>query len=199
MSKRKKTKTNVKEGIISILAILILVVAVVGISYAVWNQSFTGTKDNSLNTGYVSFTYTESNDNVISIENATPMSDENGKKQTGSKSMFDFNVSATYKGVDSIQYEVYTTLVQNTLSPEYLKVYLTDQNNQAVEGYKEDVPTYNMLPNSSIGEGKTLYKGTLSSSGKSKNLRLRIWISSNYDQPEVSKSFSFKVNVKGQV
>lgn len=200
MSKRKKDKVNVKEMVISILAVLILIVAVVGISYAVWNKSFMGTKENSLNTGYVSFTYAESNNNVISIENAVPMSDENGKKQTGSKNMFDFNVSANYKGVESIRYEVYTILIQSTLDPKYVKVYLTDQNDQVIEGYdKKEVPTYDTLANSLIEEGKTLYKGVLSSSGDSKNLRLRIWLSSSYDEAEVSKSFSFKVNVKGEV
>lgn len=195
----KEKKNNTKEIVISVLSILILIVAVVGISYAVWSQTFMGGRENNLNTGYISFSYTESNDNVIAINNAVPMSDENGKKQNGTTSMFDFTVSASYAGVDSLNYEVSTTPITSTLDEKYVKVYLTDQNDNPVVGYKESVPTYDMLKDSLTEGSKTIYESSISSSGSSKKLRLRIWVSSDYNLPDVSRTFSFKVNVKGSV
>ena len=190
-------KTNTKEIIITALSILILLVAVVGISYSIWTQTFLGTKENSINTGYISFSYTESDTNVIEISNAVPMADENGKRMNGNKNMFDFTVSAKYSGVSSIGYEIYATPVTQTLESKYIKVYLTDQNDQAITGFDEDVPTYEKLKDSKIENSKTIYKSSLTSSGQSDDYRLRVWVNSDYNMPETSKSFSFKVNVKG--
>ena len=196
-SNKKKNGINVKETVVSILIVLILLVVVAGVSYAVWSRTFTGEKENSLKTGYVSFNYKESDTNVISIENAIPVSDEVGKKQKDSNSMFDFNVSAEYKGVKNINYEVYSTLMKSTQDPKYVKVYLTNQNDEPFSEYSKTVPTYNLLSDSLIEEGKTLYKGNLKS-GSIDNFRLRVWLSSDYSDGSESRTFTFKVNVKGE-
>lgn len=190
-------KNNSKEIIISVLSVLILIVAVVGISYAVWTQTFLGTQENSLNTGYVSFTYTESETNVIAINNAIPIEDEEGKKLASKKSFFNFTISAKYAGVDSIGYEIYATPITQTLDPKYVKVYLTDYSEVPYAGYTGDVPTFDTLADSTV-EGKKLYDGVLTKSGNINRFRLRVWVSSDYNLPESSKSFSFKVNVKGK-
>lgn len=193
----KEKRNNSKEIIISVLSVLILIVAVVGISYAVWTQTFLGTQENSLNTGYVSFTYTESETNVIAINNAIPIEDEEGKKLSSKNTFFNFTISAKYAGVDSIGYEIYATPITQTLDPKYVKVYLTDYNEVPYAGYTTDVPTFDTLADSTV-EGKKLYDGVLTKSGKVNRFRLRVWVSSDYNLPELSKSFSFKVNVKGK-
>lgn len=196
MEKEKKTKR--KEMYISILAILILLIAVFGISYAVWQQAFSGTRDNSVSTGYISFSYTESNTNVISIENAVPTSDDSGKKLVGNKNMFDFSISARYAGVPSIHYEIYTEPLVQSLDERYVKVYLTSQNNIPLSGYDVKVPTYDNLDRASVGNGKKLYEGNLTESSRVEKFRLRIWVSSEFNMPEESYKFSFKVHVKGK-
>lgn len=196
MEKEKSIKR--KEVFISILAVLILMVAVFGISYAVWQQTSLGTKENSISTGYVSFSYTESNTNVISIHNATPISDDAGKKLIGSNNSFEFSISAKYAGLPSIRYEVYTEPLKATLDERFLKVYLTNQNDVPVSGYDITIPTYDSLEASSTGNGKKLYEGTLTESGKIEKLRLRVWVSSDFDMPaNDSYQFSFKVHVRG--
>ena len=50
----------------------------IGISFAVWNYGFLGNV-NTLDTGEVSLELLESNTDIISIENALPISDETGK------------------------------------------------------------------------------------------------------------------------
>ncbi len=188
---------NKKEIIVMTLSVVILIVAVIGISYSIWTQTFMGTKENSINTGYISFSYTESNTNVIEIKDAVPISDENGKKLTGNTNMFDFTVSAKYAGVPSIDYEIYITPSKQTLESKYVKVYLTNQNDQPLPGFENEVPTYESLMDSNIDDSKVVYKSSLKNSNSSADYRLRIWVSSEYNEPSLSKDFSFKVNVIG--
>ena len=194
---KDEKKNNEKEIIITTLSVLILIVAVFGISYSIWSQTFYGTKENSINTGYVSFTYNESDTNVIDIKNAVPMTDANGKMLTGGSNTFDFTVSAKFAGVSSIGYEVYATPIEKTIDTKYVKVYLTDQNDNPISGFDTTVPTYDNLTDSSETGSKTIYKSELTKSEEVKKYRLRVWISSDYDYPEESKKLSFKVNVKG--
>lgn len=187
-----------KELIISILGVILLFIVVIGVSYAVWSRTFLGTQENSINTGYVSFSYTESDTNVIEIHNAVPTSDTNGKMLSGSNEMFDFSVSASFAGVSSIDYEIYATPIIQTIDTQYIKVYLTDQNDQPVGFYDtETTPTYSSLNDSSVEGSKTIYKSTLTTSGEDVDYRLRIWVASNYNVSSESQKFAFKVNVVG--
>lgn len=194
---KEENKKSKKELIITTLSILILVVAVFGISYSIWSQTFNGTKENSINTGYVSFTYNESDTNVIDIKNAMPMTDANGKMLTGGSNTFDFTVSAKFAGISSIGYEIYATPIEKTIDTNYVKVYLTDQNDNPITGFDSTIPTYETLTDSSEVGSKTIYKSELTKSEEVKKYRLRVWISSDYDYPTESKKLSFKVNVKG--
>lgn len=210
-------KKDIKQVLFSSLAIFILVIAVIGISYAVWSRTFRGEKDNSLTTATVSFSYTEHETNNISLVNALPMSDTNGKKLYGDKEVFDFTVTGNYGKTGEVFYDVYATPYDMTLSDKYVKVYVTDQNDNPVEGYDGDeVPTYNTLEDYEIPasakdtvatKGKLLYSSTLTPQKNSANLRVRVWLSSSYgssenaeeNTPEQSLTFAFKVNVRGRL
>lgn len=198
-----KQKTGKKsEVIFGTIGVFILILAVIGISYAIWSKTFLGTKENSLKTGYVSFSYSEADNSYISLENALPISDKQGKELSGAKNVFDFNVSASYKGVSKIKYDIFAESVDNnTLPEEFVKVYLTDQNDNPVEGYEGDnVPLYEDLQNYNYN-GKNHYKllhsGYLTEQDSNKNFRLRIWLSSDFTDGSNQLTFSFKVNVKG--
>lgn len=198
-----KQKTGKKsEVIFGTIGVFILILAVIGISYAIWSKTFLGTKENSLKTGYVSFSYSEADNSYISLENALPISDQQGKELSGAKNVFDFNVSASYKGVSKIKYDIFAESVDNnTLPEEFVKVYLTDQNDNPVEGYEGDnVPLYDDLQNYNYN-GKNHYKllhsGYLTEQDSNKNFRLRIWLSSDFTDGSNQLTFSFKVNVKG--
>ena len=60
-----------KENIIIIAILVIMLLAIIGVSYAAFNYSKTGTKLNSITTGSITMTYTET-DNVININGALP-------------------------------------------------------------------------------------------------------------------------------
>jgi len=74
-----------------------LLIAVIGISFAVFNFTGIGSKQNSVTTGTLVMTYTE-NTNGISITNAMPMTDIARKVSTNSNEKFKFTVSASITG-----------------------------------------------------------------------------------------------------
>lgn len=198
--RQENNKKN--EVFFAAIGVLILILAVLGISYAIWSKTFLGTKENSLKTGYVSFSYSEADNSYISLENALPISDKQGKELSGAKNVFDFNVSASYKGINKIKYDIFAEQVgTNTLSEEFVKVYLTDQNNNPIEGYSgESVPLYDTLQNYNYNGNnkyKLLHSDYLTEQDSNKGYRLRIWLSSDFTEGSDQLNFSFKVNVKG--
>ena len=115
----KQENDKKSEVVFGTIGVFILILAVLGISYAIWAKTFLGTKENSLKTGYVSFSYSEANNSYILLENALPISDKQGKELSGEKNVFDFNVSASYKGIDKIKYDIFAEPVgTNTLSED---------------------------------------------------------------------------------
>lgn len=103
------TKTSIKNGdnkrkkIIIISLIVILLTLTIGISFAVWNYSFVGSA-NTIDTGEVSLELLESNTDIISIENALPISDETGKTLNET---FDFAVTTKASKDLDIGYSIY--------------------------------------------------------------------------------------------
>ena len=68
-------KNNKKILIISVVAVLLLVVAIVATSYAMFTANLTGTKQNKINTGYVTLNCTET---TFELSDTTAMSDADG-------------------------------------------------------------------------------------------------------------------------
>ena len=191
-----------KQILFSIFGILSLLVITIGVTYAVFTYTKEGTTDNIVTTGTLKFLYTENNTNGngISITEAEPISDTQGKSLVGDNNVFDFKVEATNTGNEVIPYEV--TLRKkdtSTMSEENVKVYLTDEtdNSDIVE------PTlYSKLTQTNIDVGsnieKTLYKGKVAGGELTylKTFRLRMWIDENSNQDDINgKSFTGMVNV----
>lgn len=194
-------KKDIKQILLSSLAILILIVTVIGISYAVWSQTFKGQTENTITTGKISFSYVENKTNNIKIEDALPISDEKGKKLSGDTETFDFTVSND--SAVNVKYDVFLTPYKNEIDNKYIKVYLTNQNDEDVSPTTGEVPTYDMLKKySDEDNSKILYSSELTNSNKSEKLRLRVWISDKYDNkdnPTQSNIFAFKVNVRARI
>ena len=64
-----------KKEIVIIGLILLMIIALIGVSYAAFSYSKTGTKLNSITTGSITMTYEET-DNTISLSGALPTTDE---------------------------------------------------------------------------------------------------------------------------
>lgn len=76
----KKPINNKKVMIISIISVLLLVFAIMLTSYAVFTANLQGTKENKLNTGYVSLDCSET---TFTLENTDVMTDAEGIAASG--------------------------------------------------------------------------------------------------------------------
>lgn len=194
-----------REMMLSIYGILLLIIVVIGTSYAVFSYSEKGKVENTISTGAITFTYNEAT-NGISLTNAQPMTDNAGKilqkSDDGSgvvQGYFDFSVSANMSNGVPIAYEVYGTVESgSTMDPKYIKVYLTDgaTTEKPLDGYTGSVvPVYDGLTQAiSDTKGKQLYTSSFSKS-TSQQFRLRLWISSDYANAATSQTFIMRVNV----
>ena len=118
-----------KKNVIIIISILAFIMLVGGISYSyfVYNKDIGSV---SLETGEISIDLSNINGNQT-LSNLIPVSDYEGKN---SNNYFDFTVTSTVD-TERIYYEVYILPKgSNTLDTNYLKTYLTDQNNNEIKG-----------------------------------------------------------------
>ena len=180
-------KIKNKRNIIIIIGIIAFIVILGGISfsYFVYNKNL---GDVSINTGEISINFSDVNGNM-SLTGIIPKSVNEGKV---SSNYIDFTVDGVVD-TDNIYYEVYLMPKSgNTLSTNYLKTYLTDQENHELT----DVTLYNSLSNSSKENGKILYKGLIKINSNetrktySKDFRLRIWLDETYSE-QTTKTFEF--------
>lgn len=75
---KKKQEAN-KKGMI--LAIVFALIAVIGVTYALFQYQKLGTKRNTITTGTLILTLDESKGNAITVSNAVPMSDLQGEEE----------------------------------------------------------------------------------------------------------------------
>ena len=116
-----------RENIIIIVVLLVMILAIIGVSYAAFNYSGLGTKVNSITTGSITMTYTET-DNTISLSGALPTTDKTGKVRLTEGEYFDFTISSEITGNVNINYEISAKDVTSSdrkIDGSNIKLYLT--------------------------------------------------------------------------
>ena len=99
-----------KQVLLSVLGIAVLVVAVVGVSFAFFTYSKAGTKNNLLTTGSIFFNFTDSN--AIRLTNQFPLSDSDGASITpvdGENAVMTFSVQGYDGSTKGIEYTIIAT------------------------------------------------------------------------------------------
>lgn len=217
---KKDTKKEIRtqSRIVLVLAIFLLVAVTIGVSYAFFTYARLGTTENTITTGTITFLYDEKNasGNGITIVDALPTTDANGKLLTGDNNIFDFKVLATTTGNTSLPYEITARKkADSTVPEEAIKIYLTevgtDTETPAPLTLKDtNVARFSELNQTSVAvtDGtieKTIYNGSVpaSSTNYEKNFRLRMWIADDTDYspnengeyPMNNKKFTVTVNV----
>ena len=202
-----KEKNSSKQVLLSVLGVAILVVAVVGVSFAAFSYSKTGEKVNTITTGSITMNYAETT-NGINLTNALPMSDEQGKALSGNtdgqEEYFDFTVSANITGTTTINYVITATKEpESTLPDTAVKVYLTDMDSsdsQLLAPTKVSaLPQTNATDTQNTGAPAGQYKlheNTFTSTN-SRNYRLRMWVADDYTGVDTSHTYKLRVNVYG--
>ena len=116
-----------KKNILIIGLILLLVITLIGVSYAAFRFMGVGQRENSITTGSITMSYTESS-NTISLNGALPTTDETGMKRLNPGEYFDFTVSSKISGDVNINYEITAkdvTTSDRKIDGSNIKLYLT--------------------------------------------------------------------------
>lgn len=145
--------------------------------------------------GSVLFSFNEGS-NYINMNNVLPTSDAVGKKLTGDKEYFDFNVSSKIKKKrGSIVYEIsLVPIAGNTIKQSDVRVNLTE-NGKEVSVLDSKVNNFSSLPNSSYRKGaKVIYRNVVNSNF-SGDYVFRMWLSSKANIGSKPLSFACKVVV----
>ena len=195
--------------ILSVLGVLILIISVIGISYAIFMFSSLGKEENIINTGTISMEYDESEDKIIKIEGATPISDSVGMAQN---EYFDFSINATIGGQATISYEIRAKKLPVDgleLSDSDVKLYLEKEaNNQYLEVMSPR--HFELMSDTVVNNGDLdkdtmlLYRGSFinnNSTTKSfkEKYRLRMWLGDQTVIDNISRMYKIKVDVYASV
>ena len=197
---------NKKQLLLSIGLVLILVLMIVGISYAAFKFTGLGTKPNTITTGAITMEYTEST-NTISMTGALPTTDATGKVRLTEGEYFDFTIKSNIQGNANINWEIaaedVTPSSAKKMDGKNIKLYLTKLNGDneeevmAPKVYSADTTanTYTGRPANMM----SLAKGTMSAS-ETTNYRLRMYVDEDYNPQGDGGglSFSVKINAYGK-
>ena len=201
----ENNQSSSKEVLLSVLGVAILIVAVVGVSFAAFQYSKTGEKVNTITTGTITMSYSETT-NGINLTDALPISDDQGKALAGDNEIFDFTVNATINGsgTTTINYDITATKESDTtLADSAVKVYLTNTGSSETQVLAPtkiselDQTGSSEVSGAPSGQYK-LASGTFTSSG-THNYRLRMWVASDYAVTGSSGIYKLRVNVYGSV
>ena len=202
--------TESKKMLLSVLGVALLLVAVVGISYAVFMFTSNAKKENVITTGTISMSYTEGLTNVMSMTNAIPITDEVGKKQ---EEYFDFQISSEIAGSTNIEYQIVArNLTQdqenntpkipliNQLGEDQVKIYLEKRNGSQDESVLEPIMFNQLTPLNEDNHSKVLYTGKFVNNSADKvtltdQFTLRMWLDSKANIDEVSRTFKIRVDI----
>jgi len=194
------------KNILTIGTTFILLIAVIGISYAAFNYSGIGQKLNTITTGAITMNYTEST-NVISMSNALPTTDTTGKKRLNFGEYFDFTIKSSITGNTDINYEIAAKEENgNTLDEKNIKLYLTKVNSDGTEEEAMPPKTYSEDSTGNVYTGRpsdmmSLFVGNLNQQGDTEiKYRLRLWVDESYNPQDDNGGliYKVKVNVYGQ-
>ena len=198
-------KNKKKQIIITLIGIISLIVITVGVTYAFFNYSRTGTTDNVVKTGGITFLYTEVSGvgKGISLTEAYPVADSIGKVQVGEGKVFDFKVTSNISMNSSIGYQVTARKkTGSTLANSAVKVYLTEVNGTEQELLLSKYSELSQTDKVDISkyDERILYEATVpaNTSNYEKNFKLRMWVSDDTDFTDGSmndKTFTLTVNV----
>ena len=194
------------KNILTIATSIFLLIIVIGVSYAAYTYSGIGERANTITTGAITMSYTESS-NTISMSNALPTTDATGKNQKNAGEYFDFTVKSSIAGNTDINYEIAAKEeTGNTFSGSNIKYYLTSVSSNGTETEVMAPRTYYEEPSGNVYTGRpadmmSLYTGNLKEQGETTiNYRLRLWVDENYNPQNDNGGLTYKVkvNVYGQ-
>lgn len=197
-------KKKIKNGL-TIGALIIMLIMVIGISYAAFQFKGPGSKLNTITTGAVSMSYEES-ENSINLVNALPTTQTTGKKRLNSGEYFDFTIKSSIRGNMDINYEIVAKEEDgNTFDSNNIYYYLTKVNSNGSETEVMAPRKYYAEKEENVYTGRpagvfSMFIGNLAEQGETTiTYRLRMWVDEEYNPQNDNGGLTYKakVNVYG--
>ena len=204
--------SQTKRYIIPVIFVILLLVITVGLSYAMYTFTGSGTKENVIQTGHIVITFNDVNN--ISIQNRYPETDSEGLANTDTNSQMTFTVTSDITGSTKVNYALGITDIQegNTLTQYYIKIYLKKGNSVAT-GFTENkgklISSFKPLYIENVMTSHVLLTDVISGS-EVHTYTLKAWIDENYKLPSTesntngehtsnttSETFTFKIKGYG--
>ena len=191
---------NKKKKVLLVIVSVFLIALISFGTYALWNSELL-TGNNSITTGQVKMSYTESNE--IGMNNALPIKDSEGKVLTN---YFDFQVLSYIKtrANDDTQRKINYNIVlepltvDNPLSDSEIKVYLTKVES-GTETVVVEPTTIEKLNNKVLSSKEEIFSNNKAEVVTS--YRLRAWIDESVDTNKFNEkkySYKFRVNINNE-
>ena len=198
-----------KQNIIMGISFVLLFVMVMGVSYAAYKFSATGTKENVISTGTISMSYSQNS--FIDLKNTYPKTDTYAIATKEDKSSMEFSVSMETSGTKQINYVLVLTEIQEgaTLKSDKVKIYL-EKEGKVVNNFEtnkgQTIESFKNRYIEGLIDNYAIYQDILTTSNKTHHYTLTAWIDESYILPIKNETttkqtnketYKFKVKVVG--
>ena len=199
-----------QQNIIMGISFVLLFVMVMGVSYAAYKFSATGTKENVISTGTISMSYKQNS--FIDLKNTYPKTDIYAIGTKEDKSSMEFSVSMETSGTKQINYALAITNIEEgaTLKSDKVKIYL-EKEGKVVNNFEtnkgQTIESFKNKYVEGLIDNYAIYQDILTTSKETHNYTLTAWIDESYILPiknettttkETNKeTYKFKVKVVG--
>ncbi len=188
MEKNKKRKFLIVLGIILVLLLM------VGTSYALWSTTAIQSGVNEIQSDCLSLTI-ENSENEINLTNAFPLTDEEAEKLTPYTFMIknNCNTSVNY----TVKLEKLQKNNEQTLDSSNIAIEFNNAQKQILSDYPQGTSTYKDTDAKSI-EARELIKGTIKGN-ETRNYQLKLWMDEHVTAEEdvMNKIFRSKIVIDG--
>ncbi len=164
-----------------IYMIMLSIVLLMGTSYALLKSSHQGTNTYTMNVGTLAVTFVDSETNALTLENAYPMTDDEGMSETKELT---FTVKNT--GTVTAKYSVY--IEETSTSPEFKSVirYISNKNNVGYTSPK------------TLASDNYIDKDSYLDTSKTATYKVKAWMAETADSTYMNKTFTARVVVTGE-
>ena len=178
------------KWLIGIGVFIVFVVSGIGITYSLWSKTFSQSGENKLVSDCFHITFQEVSGSSITLENAYPIVDEEGKKLTP------YEFSITNQCSVPVEYQInFETTKETTMKEEYVKLMFQEMEPKLVTDYERvDVTLKN-------GKNAYLIEQGYLDKEESKNYKVRIWMDervTQHDEGAMNSILESKITVIGK-
>ena len=161
-----------------IFLILLAIILLIGTSYALLRSSEQGENTYVMSVGLLEVTFQDSETNSLSLENAVPMTDNEGKNQA---SELTFTIKNT--GDLAAGYDVY--IEETSTSPEFKTVirFISNKNDTGYNSPK------------TLSEDYYIEQDGVLAVGESATYKVKLWLSETADNTYMNKTFTARIVV----